>query len=240
MNEEILYGRRAVLETIRGKRKVFEILGTKQGINWLVNISKKSSIKIPVPTTEVSKEKLFKLSHRKDHQGLIAAVEPYRYTDSKIILNCSPPLLVLVDGITDPHNLGAIIRSASLCGVDSIIIPHKNSVKISPVVVHTSAGATEHMSITLVPSLSHFVELLKRRNYTIVAAVKPSDDAISIDRFKPAYPIAIVIGSEGYGITNSLLRKCDMKVFIPQKGVIDSFNASVSAGIIFFMVSRKS
>ncbi len=236
---EILYGRRPVFEAIRGFRKVFEIFGTDSGLGWLRREFAKISMKISVPIRRVDKESLHRLSRHPDHQGLCAKVAPFEYADLQNVLGEDSKLLVLIDQVTDPHNLGAIIRTAHLCGANGVIISFRKSAKVTPVVVHTSAGATEHIPIVAVSSTAHAAQILLNDGYTIISAEKPGASTKSIWDFVPPQKVLVVFGSEGTGISKKLLSKCQYEVSIPQAGIVDSFNVSVAAGIILSYLARE-
>jgi 23S rRNA (guanosine2251-2'-O)-methyltransferase len=229
---ELLYGKKPIYEALRGFRKVFELYGTDTGLNWLRAKMRETNTRIEVPIRRCSKEELHNLIKRPDHQGLVAKVFTFQYTPIDSILDNPPRLILICDGITDPHNLGATIRSAQLCGVGAIVIPRKNSAGITPVVAHTSAGATEHTPIIIVDSLLHTIEQLKIRDFFVVAAEKPSKDSLALTTFKPPERVALIIGSEGEGVGRRRIEKCDAIISIQQGGKLDSFNVSVAAGIV--------
>jgi len=236
---ELIYGRRPVLETLRGFRYIIEVLGTDSGIKWLRTETKKRAIGFDVPVRNLNKQKLHNLLKHADHQGIAARVSVFEYTKLSIILDRMPAIILLADSITDPHNLGAMIRNAHLCGVGAVIIPRENSADITPVVVHTSAGATEHTPIVSVGSLAHALQMLKERGYNTTAAVKPADSSVSLAEFKPQKHTAVIMGSEGKGISSKILRRCGILLSIPQTGVIDSFNVSVATGIILNKIALE-
>ncbi len=236
---ELIFGRRPVVEVLRGPRRVFQIFLTEPAKNFLQREMRKYGISKDFRLSVVSKQYLYNLIKRPDHQGIVARAEEFEYTPLDIIIDRQPEILVLAEGITDPHNLGAIIRSANLCGAGGVIIPTKNSAQITPVVVHTSAGATEHTPIARAESLAHTLGVLKDHGYTVIVADKPSPNSVPITKFEPAGKIAVVMGSEGEGVSGKVRRKGDVIVSIPQAGEIDSFNVSVAAGIILFYIAHK-
>ncbi|RKZ35135.1 23S rRNA (guanosine(2251)-2'-O)-methyltransferase RlmB [bacterium] len=236
---EYIYGRRAVFEVLRGGRKVYKIFGTPSALDWLSNKIKSAGVIISAEIESANKQKLHNLVHRADNQGLVAIVEKFIYTPLQIILDRAPKIILLADEITDPQNLGAMIRSSNLCGVGAVIIPQQNSAKITPVVVHTSAGATEHIPIARVKSIPHCIHLLAEREYFILGTDKPRKNTISIVDFKPSGKIGLIMGSEGEGISRKILQKCHHIISIPQAGEIDSFNVSVATGIILFQLASK-
>jgi len=236
---EMIYGRQPVLEALRGFREVYTIYAIENALKWLKEKAIYNNINIVADIKLLNKEKLYNLIKHPDHQGIVAQVEKYRYTSAKIILDRKPEIILIADSITDRHNLGAMIRSANIFGVGAVIIPRNNSADINSVVVHSSAGATEHTPIVMVESINHFIRLIKEREYKILSAVKPSNDATSILEFKSFSKVAIIMGSEGKGVSNKTQSICDDNIYIPQFGEIDSFNVSVATGIILFQLKKR-
>ncbi len=239
MSRELIYGRKPVLEALRGFRTVHRVLGTRAGVMWLKKAAREYDVRLPTCVEIIGKQELHNILRRSDHQGLAAEVDSFRYASLRSVLPRLPDVVVLIDGVTDPQNLGAIIRTAHIFGAGCVIIPMRNSASITPVVVHSSAGATEHTNIAKVESLTHALQLLGERGYITVATVKPSDGSIPLSRFTPEGRVAIVLGSEGEGISGKVLKKCAVKVHIPQKGAIDSLNVSVAAGIVLHGIAEK-
>lgn len=239
MEYEFVYGRRPVLEALRGFREVFCILGTKEGLQWLRKKTRCVGDEMKVPLQLSTKQQLHNMLKRADHQGLAAKVQPYEYISLKKILRSNFKIVLIADSLTDPQNLGAIIRTSYLCGVGAVIIPKTRSASVSSVVVHASAGATEYIPIARLESIPHAIQMLRENGYCVVAACKPENSAIPLDRFMPSEKMALVLGSEGEGISQKALQRCDKKITIPQKGVIDSFNVAVAAGIILHHIAMK-
>jgi 23S rRNA (guanosine2251-2'-O)-methyltransferase len=170
----------------------------------------------------------------------VAETEPFPYSKFDSIIEIEKGIIVVADGITDPRNLGAMIRSAVLLGANGIIIPGKYSSGITPVVCHTSAGATEKIAISKVESLSHSLRILQSKGFIILGAEEPSPETVSIVEFCPGKKTALVLGSEGKGLSKKVREICDMLVSIPQKSNFDSFNVSVAAAILLWELSKKS
>lgn len=174
-------------------------------------------------------------------QGVIAFVKDYEYKPLReIVEDCrkiTNPLLLILDNITDPHNLGAIARSAVCLGADGIIIPRHNSVEVNHTVMKTSSGAVNHISIAKETNISNAIELLKNNGYWIFGTDISSSKTIFETDFK--IPTALIIGSEGSGVRKNLLDKCDHIVRIPMAGAISSLNASVSAAVFMYEIFRQ-
>jgi len=173
-------------------------------------------------------------------QGVVAEVEPYRYQTLENVLAKTKdklPFLVMLDGLEDPHNFGAIIRSAEACGIDGIIIPKNRSVGLNATVVKVSTGAIEYVDIIEVTNLVRTLEDLKSKGFWIIGA--DMDGPTDFREQDYQMPIVLVIGSEGKGISRLVKETCDFLVNIPMYGQVNSLNASVSAGILFYEVVRK-
>ena len=172
------------------------------------------------------------------HQGLVAYASAYQYSSLEEILQSAAdkgedPFIILLDGITDPHNLGAIIRTAECSGVHGIVIPQHRSAGLSPAAVKTSAGAVEYVKVARVGNLTRAIETLQSRNIWVYAVTMDGEDYRKTD-FSGG--VALVIGAEGKGISRLVAEKCDRSVSLPMVGKIDSLNASVAAGIVMYQV----
>lgn len=174
------------------------------------------------------------------HQGMIAYVAQAEYhtVDEMLALaqeKGEPPFLVILDGVTDPHNLGAIIRSAECAGAHGVIIPERRASGLTPAAAKSAAGAMAYMMVARVPNINRTIDELKQRGVWICAAALAGEDAFRADL---TGPIALVVGSEGDGVSRLTLEKCDRRITLPMKGHIDSLNASVAAGILLYEVMR--
>ena len=172
------------------------------------------------------------------HQGLIAFASVYQYSTIEEILKIAedldePPFIILLDGITDPHNLGAIIRTAECAGAHGVVVPQHRSTGLTPAAVKASAGAVEYLKVARVQNLNQCIEQLKAKNIWVYAVTMNGADYHSFD-FNG--PVALVIGAEGSGISSLTEKKCDYTVSLPMKGKLDSLNASVAAGIMMYTV----
>ena len=161
------------------------------------------------------------------------------YSEIKALRELKSGIIIAADGITDPRNLGAIIRSAVLLGAKGIIIPKKGAVGVNPVVTHASAGATEYIAISQVKNLAHELSILSDRGFTVATAVMPDEDSIDIRDFTAREKLVLVLGDEGYGVSGKVMSKCDVKLSIPQRTNFDSYNVSVAASIILYELLRE-
>ncbi|SDZ25440.1 23S rRNA (guanosine2251-2'-O)-methyltransferase [Proteiniborus ethanoligenes] len=242
IEEGYVEGRNPVIEAIRGGREIDKILiakGSEQGsINKIIGMAKDKKIVIQY----VEKAKLDSMSETKAHQGVIALVTPYSYVEVDDIIKAAEdknedPFIIILDEIEDPHNLGAIIRTAECGGAHGVIIPKRRAVGLTPVVIKSSAGAVEHMNIAKVSNIASTIEELKKRGIWIYGAdMEGKHDYFQKDL---TGPIAIVIGSEGKGIGRLIKEKCDFLVKIPMKGKVSSLNASVAASVMMYEVLRQ-
>lgn len=240
MSEQI-EGRNAVLEAFRSGRpvdKLFVLDGCQDGpIKSITREARKGDTII----NYVPKERLDQLSETGTHQGVIAQVAAYDYASVEDMLKKAeakgePPFLILLDNIEDPHNLGAIIRTANQAGAHGVIIPKRRAVGLTATVARTSAGALNYTPVAKVTNLSKTIEELKEKGLWFVCADMDGTPMYSLDL---KGPIGLVIGSEGEGVSALVKKKCDFVATIPMKGDIDSLNASVAAGILAFEISHQ-
>ncbi|WP_347499786.1 23S rRNA (guanosine(2251)-2'-O)-methyltransferase RlmB [Proteiniborus sp. DW1] len=240
--EGYVEGRNPVIEAIKSGREIDKILiakGSEQGsIQKIIGMAKEKRIVIQY----VEKAKLDAMSETKAHQGVIALVTPYSYKTVDDIMKAAEdknedPFIIILDEIEDPHNLGAIIRTAECAGAHGVIIPKRRAVGLTPVVIKASAGAVEYMNIAKVSNIASTIEELKERGVWIYGAdMDGEQDYFNRDL---SGPIAIVIGSEGKGIGRLIREKCDFLVKIPMNGKISSLNASVAASVMMYEVLRQ-
>ena len=189
----------------------------------------------------VSKERLDQLSETRAHQGVIAQVAAYEYSTVEEILakaeeKGEPPFLVLLDNVEDPHNLGAIIRTANLAGAHGVIIPKRRSVGLTSTVAKTSAGALNYTPVAKVTNLVRTIEELKEKGIWFVCADMGGE---SMYRLNLTGPIGMIVGNEGEGVSRLVREACDFTASIPMKGDIDSLNASVAAGVLAYEIVRQ-
>ena len=237
---DIIAGRNPVSEALRGNRQVDKILVAKGEKNGAVVAILAKARNRGIPVKEVDRQKLDYLSGGAVHQGIIAFAAVKEYCTVEDILHCAeergePPfllvLVVVLDELEDPHNLGAIIRTAECAGVHGVIVPKRRSAGLSYTVGKASAGAVEYMNIARVTNIAQTVDELKARGVWIFGADMNGTDYRSCN-FQGA--CAIVIGNEGKGISRLVREKCDVIVSLPMRGHINSLNASVAAGILMY------
>ena len=239
-NENMIEGRNAVLEAFRSGKpvdKLFVLDGCQDGpVRTIVREAKKHDTLVQF----VDKERLTQLSQTGRHQGVIAYTAAYEYAQVEDMLALAKergedPFLILLDNIEDPHNLGAIIRTANLAGAHGVIIPKRNSVTLNYTVAKTSAGAIEYVPVVKVANLPAVIDELKARGVWIFGADMDGTDYTSLDY---SGSIALVIGSEGKGLGRLVREKCDFIASMPMRGKINSLNASVAAGILMFEAAK--
>ena len=235
-------GRNSVLELLESDRDINKILiakGEKHGsINKIITIAKQRKIII----AEVERQKLNAISETNNHQGVIAIVPPFNYSSVEDILNEAKeknedPFILILDGIEDPHNLGSIIRTAETAGVHGVIIPKRRAASVNATVSKSSAGAVEHVKIARVNNINETIKYLKEEGLWICGTDGDAKDYYYNQNLKGA--LAIVIGSEGFGMSRLVKENCDFLVKIPMKGKITSLNASVSAGIVVYEAVKQ-
>ena len=234
-------GRNAVLEAFRSGKtidKLYVLDGCKDGpVQSILREAKKADTVIQY----VEKERLNRISETKKHQGVIAAASAYAYASVDDILaraqeKGEKPFLIVLDGIEDPHNLGAIIRTANLAGAHGVIIQKNRAVGLTATVAKASAGALNYTPVAKVTNLSKTIEALKKEGLWFVCA--DMDGTVMYDLDLKG-PIGLVIGSEGEGVGRLVKEKCDLTALIPMKGNIDSLNASVAAGVLAYEIVRQ-
>lgn len=239
--ELTIEGRNAVLEAFRSGKtidRLFVLDGCQDGpVRTIVREAKKHDTIVNF----VPKERLDSMSETGHHQGVMAYAAAYEYAEVEDILKIAeekgePPFLFLLDGIEDPHNLGAIIRTANLAGTHGVIIPKRRAVGLTATVARTSAGALNYTPVAKVTNMAATIEDLKKRGIWFVCADMGGE---SMYRLNLTGPIGLVIGNEGEGVSRLVKEKCDMIASIPMKGDIDSLNASVATGVLAYEIVRQ-
>jgi 23S rRNA (guanosine2251-2'-O)-methyltransferase len=227
-----VYGRRPVREALRGPREVREIWATERALAaepWLADAGVR-------PLAKADRD-LFEASGTRDHQGVLAFCEPYRYADAYELASGPAPLLVCLDQVTDPHNLGAVARSAEGAGATGIVLPAHGSARVTAAVCRASAGAVEHLPVAVVKNLARFLGEVKSQTLWVWAAeggaATPMWDA------DLAGGVALVLGAEGRGLRPLVRRMCDDAVSIPLAGRIESLNVSVAAAVLLYEARRQ-
>lgn len=239
--EDKIIGRNPVMEAIRSGREIEKIFVKKGGAEGsIISIIKKAKEK-GIIVTEVDKQKLDAMSLGGNHQGIVALAAVCEYVSLQDILDAAKkkekaPFIIICDKITDPHNLGSIIRTANCVGADGVVIPKRNSVGLNSVVAKTSAGAVEYTPVARVTNIARTIDELKDKGLWIAGADMEGSSMYKTD-MKGA--IGLVIGSEGEGISRLVRDKCDFLVSIPMYGDINSLNASVAAAVLMYEISRQ-
>ncbi len=239
--DKFLEGRNVVLEAFRSGKtidKLYILNGCKDGpVQTILREAKKQDTIINF----VAKERLDQLSQTRHHQGVLAQASAYAYASVEDILEKArekgePPFIFLLDGIEDPHNLGAIIRTANLAGAHGVIIPKHRAAGLTATVARTSAGALNYTPVAKVTNLASAIEQLKKEGLWFVCADMAGTPMYSLNL---TGPIGLVIGNEGEGVGKLIKSTCDMTASIPMKGDIDSLNASVAAGVLAYEIVRQ-
>ena len=239
--EFIIEGRNAVLEAFRAGKtidKLFVLDGCQDGpVKSILREAKKTDTIINF----VDKERLDRLANSGHHQGVVAQAAAYEYAEVEDILNAAKekgeaPFIFILDEIEDPHNLGAIIRTANLCGAHGVIIPKRRAVGLTATVAKTSAGAVNYTLVAKVTNIAKTIEELKKEGMWFVCA---DMDGQTMYDLNLTGPIGLVIGNEGAGVSRLVKEKCDFTASIPMKGDIDSLNASVAAGVLAYEIVRQ-
>ena len=242
LREDIVEGRNAVIETLKSDRTIDQILVAKGDVSGSINMILALAKETGIVVKEVDRKKLDQMSMTGSHQGVIAQVTPFKYSGIEDILDYAAkrnekPFLIILDEIEDPHNFGSIVRTADACGVHGIIIPKRRNVGVTPVVFKTSAGACEHMKIAKVTNINAAIDSLKKKGIWIYGADMHGRKYCYDADIKGA--IALVIGSEGRGISKLTKDKCDVLIKIPMVGKISSLNASVAGGIMMYEILKQ-
>lgn len=239
--EFTIEGRNAVIEAFRSGKtidKLYILDGCKDGpVMTIIREAKKTDTIIRY----VDREILDRLSKTGHHQGVVANAAAYDYAEVEDILNAArekgePPFVFILDGIEDPHNLGAIIRTANLAGAHGVIIPKRRAAGLTATVAKTSAGALNYTPVAKVTNLSATIEELKKEGLWFVCADMGGETMYNLNL---TGPIGLVIGNEGEGVSRLVKEKCDYVASIPMKGNIDSLNASVAAGVLAYEIVRQ-
>ena len=239
--ENKIEGKNAIFEAFnagRGIKKLFVLNGIKDDkVNGLINDVKRTGTIVKF----MDRDELDKMAETKSHQGIIAEVEDYKYVEVSDILEYArtkgeDPFIILLDEIEDPHNFGAIIRSAECVGAHGIIIKNRNQAMVTATVVSASSGASEYMKIARVNNLSKTIEELKQEGLWFACA---DMDGSLMTETNLKGSIGLVVGNEGSGVSRLVKEKCDFIVKIPMKGHIDSLNVSVATGVLLYEINRQ-
>jgi 23S rRNA (guanosine2251-2'-O)-methyltransferase len=242
MSEDFVAGRNSVLEALKGERSINKILvakGERHGsVREIIGLAKGQGLIVQ----EVEQAKLDAMTEGVRHQGVVAMVAPVAYVEIEDILAKArslnePPFIVLLDELEDPHNVGAILRTADAAGVHGVLIPKRRSCPLSATVAKTSAGAVEYVPVARVGNIAQTVERLKKEGLWVVGADADGDKTYYKADLRG--PLLLVIGSEGQGLGRLTKEACDFLVSIPMRGKISSLNASVACSLLLYEVMRQ-
>lgn len=242
IREDIIEGRNAVIEALKKNKTIEQIMITKGNISGSINLVISLAKEKKIVIKEVDKKKLDSISETGAHQGVIAFTTPYKYYSVEDILELAQekqedPFILILDEIEDPHNFGSILRTAEVLGAHGVIIPKRRNVGVTPTVYKTSAGAVEHIRISKVTNINQTIEHLKEKGIWVYGADMDGKDYCFNVSFSG--PLALVIGSEGKGISKLTKDKCDLLVKIPMVGNVTSLNASVAAGMLMYEILKQ-
>ena len=233
MTREQVYGRRSVREALRGNREVLELWATERSVKaepWLRETEK--------PRVQVKLERdLTDAAGTRDHQGVLAWCEPYRYADAYELAATERPLLACLDQVSDPRNLGAVCRSAEGAGATGVVVPAHGSARVTAAVCRASAGAVEHLPVAVVTNLARYLAEIKGDDLWIAAAA--GDSGTPMWQTDLSGGLAFVFGAEGKGLRPLVRRTCDLAVSIPQLGRVESLNVSVAAAVLLYEARRQ-
>ena len=233
MTREIVYGRRPVHEALRGPREVLELWAGERAVKsepWLREVER--------PRVQVKPEReLSDAAGTRDHQGVVAWCEPYRYADAYELAAGEAPLLACLDQVSDPRNLGAVIRSAEGAGATGVVVPAHGSARVTAAVCRASAGAVEHLPVAVVTNLARYLAEIKRGDLWIAGAA--GETGTPMWQTDLSGGIAFVFGAEGKGLRPLVRRACDLEVSIPQLGRVESLNVSVAAAVLLYEARRQ-
>ncbi len=227
---DLVYGRRAVREALRGRREVLELWASERALAaepWLAEAKAR-----PAPDRTLTER-----AGTRDHQGVVAIVEPYRYADAYELAAAERPLLAVLDRVTDPHNLGAVCRSAEGAGATGVVVPAHGSAVVTPAVARASAGAVEHLPIAVVTNLARYLDEVKGAELWVYGAA--GEGGASMWETDLSGGLALVFGAEGKGLRPLVRRTCDALVAIPLQGSVESLNVSVAAALLLYEARRQ-
>lgn len=238
--EQLIYGRNPVLEALKSGREIEKVLIQKGAVGSIKQIEAKARERRLV-VQYVDKAALDRLCGAGSHQGVAASTSPYRYCEVEDLLAAAaadgrPPFLVLLDGVEDPHNLGAILRTANGSGAHGVVLPKRRSAGLTETVAKASAGAIEYVPVARTANLAQTIDKLKGAGLWVAACHMDGQLYHAADL---SGPIALVIGGEGKGVSRLVLEKCDFVLSIPMEGAVTSLNASNAAAILMYEIHRQ-
>lgn len=230
------------MESLRGGRKVYELLLAEEARQGgVLNEIRDAADRKRVPVTYLPRREMDRLAHSENHQGVIIRVEPYRYATFKNVYRTlgakDDPLVVLLDSVTDPRNLGSVARTCEAAGVDALLLPRSRAAPVTPTAFHASAGAVENIAIATVPNLVTVLREIKKLGIWVVGADAGAEKSCFSSDLTG--PLALVMGSEGKGLHRLVRENCDSLVSVPMFGRVASLNVSVAAAVIIYEVLRQ-
>jgi 23S rRNA (guanosine2251-2'-O)-methyltransferase len=232
MTREQVYGRRPVREALRGPREVSELWATERALKaeaWLRDAGVRPQVKPERELTEAA--------GTREHQGVLAWAAPYRYADAYELASGEAPLLVCLDQVTDPHNLGAVCRTAEGAGATGVVLPAHHTARVTPAVCRASAGAVEHLPVAVVKNMARYLSEVKGPRFWAWAAA--GDAETPMWEADLTGGVALVLGAEGKGVRPLVRRTCDAAVAIPLAGQVESLNVSVAAAVLLYEARRQ-
>ena len=234
MTRELVYGRRAVREVIRaGRRQVLELWATERAVKAEAWLREQNGVRVHVK----QERELSEAGQTRDHQGVLAWCEPYRYADAHELADVDRPLLACLDQVSDPRNLGAVCRSAEGAGATGVVVPAHGSARVTPAVCRASAGAVEHLAVAVVPNLARYLADVKGPELWVYAAAGDAEQTMWHTDLSGG--LAFVFGAEGRGLRPLVRRTCDAAVAIPLAGQVESLNVSVAAAVLLYEAKRQ-
>ncbi|MGQ9611442.1 23S rRNA (guanosine(2251)-2'-O)-methyltransferase RlmB [Chloroflexus sp.] len=245
MATELLYGRNAVRESLRARRRVFHRLYVSQSVQEsgiiaeIINLAQQAG----VPVERIERQTLDRRLRDANHQGVMLEAGPYPYVELDTCLNTAAErreaaLLLLLDHLQDPQNIGTLLRTAEAVGCHGVVIPGRRAAEITPAVVNASSGAVEHLRVAMVTNLNQTIEELQRAGIW-VAGLEQDEQAQDIDAVDLDLPLALVIGAEGTGIARLVRERCDFLVRLPTVGQVGSLNAAIAGSIAIYHAWRQ-
>jgi 23S rRNA (guanosine2251-2'-O)-methyltransferase len=231
VSRELVYGRNPVREALRGRRRVLELWASERAFEALPWLDEG-------PRAQIRREReLTEAAGTRDHQGVVAWCEPYPYADAWALAAGDRPLLACLDQVTDPRNLGAVVRSAAGAAASGVIVPEHRAARVTPAVCRASAGAVEHLPVAVVPNLARYLREIKRADLWVLAASAQATTTLwEADLSGGA---AVVFGAEGKGVRPLVRRACDGEVAIPLGPGVESLNVSVAAALVLYEARRQ-
>lgn len=234
MTTEHVYGRRSVRELLRGPREVFEVWATERAVKAEPWIKADAPVRVQV---KLDRE-LSEAAGTRDHQGVLAFCEPYRYADAYELAEVERPLIACLDQVSDPHNLGAVCRAVDGVGATGVVVPSHGSVRVTAAVCRASAGAVEHVRVAVVTNLARYLADVKGPQLWVYAAAA-GEGSTPMWGADLSGGLALVFGAEGKGLRPLVRKTCDAALAIPLAGRVESLNVSVAAAVLLYEAARQ-